>query len=85
MKVLKKKAESLHRTRKSLPEKILVNNTFYLTPLEYEDSERFKTGHKKCKGSFKYTFDNGSGIGSAVTIECSVCGNKLDVTDMEYW
>jgi hypothetical protein len=46
----------------SLPDKILVNNTFYLSPKEKMDSDKFQKKHSKCKSSFEFAFAYGSGI-----------------------
>lgn len=40
----------------SLPDKVLVNNTFYLSPREKMDSDKFQKKHSKCKSSFEFAF-----------------------------
>jgi hypothetical protein len=59
---------------RSLPDKVLVNNTFYLSPREKMDSDKFQKKHSKCKSSFEFTFSYGSG-----------CGDDKDITDINYW
>jgi len=70
---------------RSLPDKVLVNNTFYLSPREKMDSDKFQKKHSKCKSSFEFTFSYGSGIGAGCVVKCAGCGDDKDITDINYW
>ena len=70
---------------RSLPDKVLVNNTFYLSPREKMDSDKFQKKHSKCKESFEFTFSYSSGIGANIIIKCAGCGDDKDITDINYW
>ena len=69
----------------SLPDKILVNNTFYLSPKEIDRVDEFKNSHDRAVSCFSYTFEQSSGIGMNVSIKCLACNAELDITDFDYW
>jgi|AntDeeMetagen681_2_1112603.scaffolds.fasta_scaffold28948_2 hypothetical protein len=70
--------------QKSLSDKILVNNTFYLSEKEKAQYDQFRTEHKHC-GMGILTMFSPSGIGLSVSIKCMVCKAELDITDIDYW
>jgi hypothetical protein len=70
---------------RSLPDKILVNNTFYLSPREKMDSDKFQNRHSKCNANYTFLFSCSSGIGINVLVECVGCGSIKDITDTNYW
>ena len=41
--------------------------------------------HKCCKGSINVTFSHESGLGIAVKVKCSGCGEEADITDVSKW
>lgn len=71
--------------RESLSEKILVNNSFYLSDKEHEQARDFESQHNECGKGFSYSFSTGSGIGIGVDIECRGCQATQDITDLRYW
>ena len=68
------------------------NALIILTPVEKERIKEFRNKHyKSCAQPHKmsgskyiYTI-TGTGIGQMIEIECPVCGEKLDITDLESW
>lgn len=69
---------------KSLSDKILVNNTFYLSEKEKVQYDQFRTEHKHCGMGISTTFTP-CGIGLSVGIKCMVCKAEIDITDIDYW
>lgn len=54
---------------------------------EYVDAAAFRAAHyMKCRNgsTFCYTL-SGTGIGTAVSIKCPVCGEEKDITSFDNW
>lgn len=49
--------------------------------------EQFRNQHYvSCGNGSRYIFElTGTGIGEAISIQCPVCGERKDVTDVENW
>ena len=47
----------------------------------------FKDSHyESCKNGGKYLYElTGTGIGTAITIKCPVCGEEKNITDYDCW
>ena len=68
------------------------NALVILSPIEKQRIEEFRRKHyKTCAQPHKmsgstyiYTI-TGTGIGEIVEIQCPVCGEKVDITDLESW
>ena len=42
--------------------------------------------YKSCKNGSKYLYElTGTGIGTAITIKCPVCGEEKNITDYDCW
>lgn len=56
-----------------------------MTEKENEEAKAFSAEHwATCKGNMKYILE-GTGIGTAVSIQCKKCQTIKDVTDMDNW
>lgn len=58
-----------------------------LTDKEKERIKEFRNRHyNKCNNGGTYWFQlTGTGIGTAITIKCDMCGEEEDITDTESW
>jgi hypothetical protein len=63
-------------------EKIDVLN---LTELEKENYKSFALAHVKCSVLPKIQINNGSGIGTIISVKCPICGEEQDITDYTNW
>ena len=56
---------------------------------EWKDYNEFREKHYKmfgCKNANHYLFDlTGTGIGTAITVVCPICGEAKDITDFNSW
>ena len=54
---------------------------------EKEAEKAFKDSHyESCKNGGKYLYElTGTGIGTAITIKCPVCGEEKNITDYDCW
>lgn len=54
---------------------------------EKKAERAFRDSHyKSCKNGSKYLYElTGTGIGTAITIKCPVCGEEKDITDYDCW
>ena len=75
-------------------ERIRKNALIILDPKEREAIEKFRREHyKKCAeplcsraagNTYIYTI-TGTGIGEIIKIKCPICGEEVDVTNVESW
>lgn len=58
-----------------------------LSDKEMKSVEQFRNQHYvSCGNGSRYIFElTGTGIGEAISIQCPVCGERKDVTDVENW
>ena len=63
------------------------NSLIVLYPKEKDRIKAFKQKHyEKCSNSNEYTYHmTGTGIGTVVKVQCPVCKEIQDVTDVESW
>lgn len=54
---------------------------------EKKAERAFRDSHyKSCKNGGKYLYElTGTGIGTAIRIQCPVCGEEKDITDYDCW
>lgn len=54
---------------------------------EKKAERAFRDSHyKSCKNGSKYLYElTGTGIGTAITIKCPVCGEEKNITDYDCW
>lgn len=54
---------------------------------EKKAERAFRDSHyKSCKNGSKYLYElTGTGIGTAITIKCPVCGEEKNITDYACW
>ncbi len=59
----------------------------HLSDREMKAIEEFRNQHyASCNNGSRYIFElTGTGIGEAISIQCPVCGEQKDVTDVEDW
>lgn len=63
------------------------NSLFVLYPKEKDRIKEFEQIHyEKCRNSNEYTYHmTGTGIGTVVKVQCPVCKEIQDVTDVDSW
>lgn len=68
-------------------------NNWGMTPVEYMRYNRFTDDHKICRSKHHSTIGGlgpivsfvGTGLGYIISCECPICGEKVDVTDIDNW
>ena len=75
-----------------LKEKLKFAFGFFSSEKELDAWRAFCKKHEECRCKYKidggkmpYIIPYGTGIGQCVTAVCQVCGEKLDITDMDVW
>lgn len=72
---------------KQLAEEYRKHSLQQLTDVELQRIAAFRDKHwKECRNPNKFRYElTGTGIGTAVKIQCPVCGVEEDVTDLDSW
>lgn len=72
---------------KRLAEEYRKHSLQQLTDVELQRIAAFRDKHwKECRNPSKFRYElTGTGIGTAVKIQCPVCGVEEDVTDLDSW
>lgn len=70
-------------------ESIREHSLFTMSAKEAEAIKEFKAKHFSCQSdrlstSYEYVL-TGTGIGTAISIRCPVCGEEKNVTDYDMW
>ena len=73
--------DSLVELNESLRKKVAEWNNEKKAERAFRDSH-----YKSCKNGSKYLYElTGTGIGTAITIKCPVCGEEKNITDYDCW
>jgi cupin superfamily acireductone dioxygenase involved in methionine salvage len=65
--------------------KLRVNSLHTLSDKESERAKVFSNEHwENCKGNTRYILE-GTGIGTAVRVQCTKCKGVIDITDHDNW
>ena len=65
--------------------KLRIHSLHTLSEKEKEQADVFRKKHwESCKGNTRYILE-GTGIGTAVGVQCTKCGVKKDITDTSNW
>lgn len=64
-----------------------AHSLYQMSDNEQKAERAFRDSHyKSCKNGGKYLYElDGTGIGTAITIKCPVCGEEKDITDHDCW
>lgn len=62
-----------------------VNSLHVLSDKEKEEADSFKKEHwERCRGNVQYIL-RGTGLGTAVAVQCLKCDTRKDITDTDNW
>ena len=79
------KDEVIERLNKEL-ERYRENSLQVLSDKEMSQFKEFKHSHyKSCKTNDIWVLLSPTGIGTAITLKCPKCEEKLDITDIDNW
>ena len=79
------KDEVIERLNKEL-ERYRENSLQVLSDKEISQFREFKYNHyKSCKTNDIWVLLSPTGIGTAITLKCPKCEEKLDITDIDNW
>lgn len=64
-----------------------THSLYQMSDNEQKAERAFRDSHyKSCENGGKYLYElTGTGIGTAITIKCPVCGEEKDITDHDCW
>ena len=64
-----------------------VHSLCQMSDNELKAEKAFKDSHyKSCRNGGRYLYElTGTGIGTAITIKCPVCGEEKNITDYDCW
>ena len=70
-------------------ERIREHSLFTMSDKEAKAIKEFKADHSSCQSnklstSYEYVL-TGTGVGTAISIRCPVCGEEKNVTDYDMW
>ena len=64
-----------------------THSLYQMSDNEKKAERAFRDSHcKSCENGCRYLYElTGTGVGTAITIKCPVCGEEKDITDYDCW